>query len=81
MISQWIAVNRKTIDATKRILLEKDLENSYAELPLMQMHQLIHGAEAEVIRLQNEITRLEGEIRIKDAELSKLTSGSVTVDD
>ena len=70
MISQWIAVNRTTLDSVKRVLLEKDMGNSYVEIPLMPIYRLLNGAEAEVTRLQNEINKQGIEIR----ELKNLVS-------
>ena len=67
MISPWIANNKNSLESVKRVLLEKDLENSYAELPLLLMHQLLVGAETEVTRLQGEINNLN----VKIGELEK----------
>jgi hypothetical protein len=66
MISQWIAVNKKTLEATKRVLLEKDMENSFSEIPLMAIYRLLNGAEAEVTRLQSELDKKD--IKIKELE-------------
>lgn len=62
MNNQWIVVNKNTIEAVKRILLEKDMENSYSELPLMQIYRLFNGAEAEILRLQVELNKKSKEI-------------------
>jgi len=79
MISQWIAVNRVTLDSVKRVLLEKDMENSYVEIPLMPIYRLLNGAEAEVSRLQNEINKQD--IKIKELEkLIPAPEGSSTGD-
>ena len=68
MMSQWIVTNKKVSETIKRVLLEKDMENSNSDIPLMSIYRLINGAEAEITRLQNEINNQERQIK----ELKKL---------
>jgi len=63
MISQWIATNKTQLDSVRRDLLEKEMEHSHPDIPLMEIYRLLNGAEAEITRLQNHINLSEAEIK------------------
>jgi len=63
MISQWIAVNKVQLDSIRKELLQKDMEYSHPDIPLMAIYRLLNGAEAEITRLQNHIDLSEAKIK------------------
>jgi len=51
----WLSANKPAMERVKRTLIEYEYRPEFDKFPLRQIQALLQGAEAEILKLQNEL--------------------------
>ena len=64
MINSWVRGNSNHLLQIKKFLTECEYKPEFDDFPLRPIQKLLNGAEAEINKLQNDITLLKAEILV-----------------
>ena len=66
MENNWLGSNRARLSGLRHHLTELEYQQSFVEVPLREIVSLFNGAEAEIVRLQNELDLKEKQLKDKE---------------
>jgi len=66
MENHWLGSNKSKLDEIRHHLTELEYQQSVAEVPLREIVFLFNGAEAEIVKLQNELDLKTKQLKDKE---------------
>lgn len=63
MTNTWMLANARPLAQMKQFLTECEYKPEFDDFPLRPLQKILNGAEAEVLRLHNEVETLKAALR------------------